>query len=85
MRSRGFGHLWFVLLLHTTSDPETSGGKIKVPIIGVQQIHTIPTPPVTDGPFNEFYFRPATGKSKRENRKKIDGGQTGLSPLRRFG
>jgi hypothetical protein len=85
---RGLGALVFRGLcerLHTTSDPETSGGKIKVPIIGVQQIHTISVPPFTGGPFNEFYFRPAGGKSKREKQKKIETGQIGLSPPRRLG
>jgi hypothetical protein len=27
--------------LHTTSDPETSGAKVKIPIPSVQQIHAI--------------------------------------------
>ena len=41
-RSRGFSLPWlYQVKLHTTSDPETSGGKIKIPIIGVQQIHAI--------------------------------------------
>ena len=55
--SRGFGALVFRGLcrrLHTTSDPETSGAKVKVPIIDVQPIHYL-------------YFRPPAAKSKRKN------------------
>jgi len=40
-RSRGFCLPWIVFWLHTTSDPETSGGKVKIPEVGVQQTHAI--------------------------------------------
>lgn len=56
--------------LHTTSDPEASGGKIKVPKIGVQQIHTIPCMPLRKGGLllnYNSYFRHYLWKSKREN------------------
>jgi hypothetical protein len=58
--------------LHTTSNPETSGGKIKVPKIGVQQIHEIlvfllrrATLPLKYMPYFRHIFR----KSKSKNPK----------------